>query len=134
VVRNSVAFVSPSTVSRQTDLDHARRREPVETVQTRRRPLRRHNVVTKQGCRLEALPPRAGRASNSVDVRIRLVEPAFVGGLVELALADLQSGGLALGERTVLRGRKLNDGAHGVVQHPSHSTDGVSSRPAPDEV
>lgn len=72
--------------------------------------------------------PRADRPGDEEDSGVALVEPAATHRAGEAAAVQIQFGGLATGEHTVLRGRELNDGAHGVVQHSLNATPRVSRR------
>jgi len=71
---------------------------------------------------------------DEVHPRITLVEPSASDGLGQPVSVEVDCGSLATSEGTVLRGRELNDGGNGVVQHLPGGTPWVSRQPMAQEV
>jgi hypothetical protein len=100
------------------DFDDVARREPIEAVKSRRRPVRRDGVrMGGERGRHQALVPRGWRPGQCEHARVRLLEPAVPLGGSDAAAIEVEFGSLATGERTMLRGCKLGNGAYSVVEH-----------------
>ena len=120
---------APAVAAGDADLHHLALDETVETMKTGGRPMRRDGVATTgEGGGHEAPAPTVAAAGHDEHAGVRLVEPAEPDRGGDTAAVEVQFGSLATGERTMLRGCELGNGAYCVVRHASDDTDGVSER------
>jgi hypothetical protein len=81
-------------------------------------------AVSERG-RDQALMPRIDATGHHDHTRVGLGEPALALGGRNAAAVEVQFGSLATGERTMLRGCELGNGAYSVVRHGTDHTQGV---------
>ncbi len=74
----------------------------------------------------QPLVPRRRSAGEHEDARHGLLEPALPFGGEHSAVIEVDGGSLGPGERPMLRGCELGNGAHCVVRHGPDRTEGVS--------
>jgi hypothetical protein len=96
VVGDGAVLVAPAVGAGHAHLEHVGRREAVEAVQPRRRPMRGHGMSTNgQRGRLDQLMPAALGTGDDVDARVSLVDPAVGKSDGEPGAIELQGGSLA---------------------------------------
>ena len=127
VVGDHVVLPLPSMAAGDAELEDVAVVEPVEPMEPRRGAVGGSGVPTVgEGCGHEATGPRLAAAGHYQDSGVRLIEPAEPDRGGDAAAIEVQCGSLATGERSVLRGCKLGNGAYCVVRHGSDHMDGVS--------
>jgi hypothetical protein len=129
VVRDDLVRPPPAMSTGDTDLDDVALVEPVEAVQTGGGAVRCDGVPTigERGRDHTAMPAVVASREHE-HARIRLAEPPQPFGGGDAATVEVEFGSLATGERTMLRGCKLGNGAYSVVEHVRDGTRGVSHR------
>ncbi len=126
LVSNRAIRTCPPSAALDADLGDVARRESVELVKTRRRPMRSDSARHRQRCHHHSLAPGGRRPTQNQQAGVRLGQPPPPLGGGDAASIEVQFGSLAAGEHSMLRGCKLGNGAYGVVQHVADGTQGVS--------
>jgi hypothetical protein len=126
VMGDHVVPAPPPVSARETDLDEVALREAVELMETRGRTMRRHGVpAVGEGGGDQPEVPRRLATGHHDHAGVGLDEPALALGRGDAGPVEVQFGSLDSGERTMLRGGELGNGAYSVVRHAGDHTQGV---------
>ena len=126
VMGDDLVLPPPSVTAGDAELDDVTILEPVEMVEPGRGAVGGNGMPTVgEGGGHQATDPRAAIAGHDEHARVRLVEPAQPDRGGDAAAVEVQFGSLAAGQRTMLRGCKLGNGAYSVVRHDAEHTERV---------